>query len=240
MPRDFLSSDSLPLTAFGNSSRRYAYDNKKRQNSMIFHIFLLVAALGLDTFVASAAYGANRVRFTFLQIAAANAICSGCLGIALLFGNLLQQLIPSALVQSISFGSLLLLGLLKLSDSYIRRYLRRHRQVRKNIRFHFLELHFIISIYGDPMEADADRNHALSWKEVVFFSFAMSIDSLIAGTMAAFLDLPVWGTVAASFLMGELFTWLGLALGRSISRRCPKDLSWAGGLLFLLLAFARL
>ena len=48
---------------------------------MFLHIFLLVSALCLDTFVASAAYGANQVRLSWKQILAVNGICSLCLGV---------------------------------------------------------------------------------------------------------------------------------------------------------------
>ncbi|EET60754.1 hypothetical protein BRYFOR_07216 [Marvinbryantia formatexigens DSM 14469] len=67
----------------------------------------------------------------------------------------------------------------------------------------------------------------------------MSADSLIAGTMAAFLKIPVMLTVSAAFLTGEAFSYLGLFMGHKISSHFPKDLSWAGGILFLLLAILK-
>lgn len=203
---------------------------------MIFHIFILVSALCLDTFVASAAYGTNQVTLSGGQIAAINGICSGCLGLSLLFGTFLDSRIPEAFTKEICFFSLLFLGILKLADSGIRQYLRNHRAVHKKIRFSVSQLRFIIDIYGDPLKADRDQNKHLSWKEVIFFSLAMSLDSLIAGTMAAFLKISIPLTVAAAFLMGELFTYLGLFLGHKLSHRCPKDLSWIGGILFMILA----
>ena len=206
---------------------------------MFLHIFLLVSALCLDTFVASAAYGANQVRLSWKQILAVNGICSLCLGISLLFGNLLDRIIPETFTREICFFSLLFLGCLKLTDSSIRQYLRHHKEVRKDIHFTFSQLRFIINIYSDPMEADADQSHCLSWKEAIFFSLAMSIDSLIAGTMAAFLKISVPLTVAATFSMGEAFTYLGLFLGRKISSRCQKDLSFIGGALFIILAILK-
>ena len=56
----------------------------------------------------------------------------------------------------------------------------------------------IVSIYGNPMAADADGS--LSWMEGDrILAFAMSIDSLVAGTMAAFLDIPAGLTLLLSF-----------------------------------------
>lgn len=203
---------------------------------MILNIFLLVSALCLDTFVASAAYGTNQIRLSWNKIAVINGICSLCLGLSLLFGSILDSWIPETFTKEICFFSLLTLGCLKLLDSSIRQYIRRHKSLHKNIHFTFSHLRFIIHIYGDPMEADKDQDQSLAWKEVIFFSLAMSIDSLIAGTMAAFLKISIPLTITMSFLMGEIFTYLGLTLGRKISRRCPRDLSWIGGLLLIILA----
>ena len=136
---------------------------------MFLNIFLLVFALCLDTFVASAAYGTNQVHLSAGQIAVINGICSLCLGVSLMFGTLLDSWIPESFTRGICFISLMLLGFLKLADSSIKRYLRRHRQLNKNIRFSFSQLRFIINIYSDPLEADADESHDLTWKEVIFF-----------------------------------------------------------------------
>ena len=68
----------------------------------------------------------------------------------------------------------------------------------------------IVSIYGNPMAADADGSLSLGWKETVFLAFAMSIDSLVAGTMAAFLDIPAGLTLLLSFLVGMCMMYAGL------------------------------
>lgn len=203
---------------------------------MIFNIFILVFALYLDTLVSSAAYGASQIFLTNKQITVINGISSLCLGASLLFGSYLDSWIPETFTKDICFFSFLFLGCLKLTNSSIRQYLRGHKDVHKNISFTFSSLRFVINIYGDPMEADRDKNHRLSWREVLFFSMAMSIDSLISGTLAAFLKVSIPLTILISFFMGELFTYLGLFLGEKISRRFPQDLSWIGGILFIALA----
>lgn len=126
---------------------------------MILNILILVFALCLDTFAASAAYGANQIYLSHGQIAAINGICSFCLGLSLSFGTLLDSWIPETYTKKICFFSLLFLGCLKLADSSIRQYLRHHQSVHKNIGFTFSQLHFIINIYSDPVEADAEQNH---------------------------------------------------------------------------------
>ena len=80
----------------------------------------------------------------------------------------------------------------------------------------------------------------LSMKEAAFFGLAMSIDSLTAGTFAAFLHLPAGFTLAVCFLFGLAALAGGQCLGRRLASRSRRDFSWAGGLLFLALAFGRL
>lgn len=203
---------------------------------MLLQIFLLVFVLCLDTFVASIAYGTNQVRISHGQIALFNGICCLSLGLSLFLGAFISSRVPDALAKSICFYSLFFLGCFRLADAGIRQYLKRHRTIHKNASFHFSHLRLIIDICSDPMEADADRNFALSWKEVLFFSLAMSVDSLLTGMLAAFLNIPVAATLLCAFLVGEAFTYLGLFCGQKISSRCPKDLSWLGGVLLILLA----
>lgn len=207
---------------------------------MLFHILILVLALCLDTFVASAAYGTNRIYLSHGQIAVFNGICCACLGISLLLGTFLDSWISETFTKGICFFSLFILGCARLFDSALRQYLKHHDFVCKNAFFCISCLRFVISIYSDPIEADADRDKKLSWKEIVYFSFAMSVDSLVTGIMAAFMKISIPITVAASFLVGELFTYFGLYLGHKLSRRLPGNLSWLSGILLILLAFSKL
>ena len=163
---------------------------------------LFCLALCTDTFVAGMAYGADGVDIDGRKMALMSAVSTACLGAALGFGTLLRTLVPEALVRLVAFVSLFLIGCIRLSDSLIKNYINRRCGVRKDIHFSFSRLRFILSIYGNPSEADADRNRVLSMKEAVFFGLAMSIDSLAAGTFAAFLHIPVGFTLAVCFLSG--------------------------------------
>lgn len=205
----------------------------------MLEIFLLVIALCVDTFVASIAYGTDRIQIRFREIALMNAVCSLFLGLALGFGTVLRVLIPETLTKAVCFVSLLVLGMVKLLDYSIKKYINHHCDVHKDIHFSFSRLRFIISIYGDPVCADQDHSKTLSPKEAVFLAMAMSIDSLIAGTLAAFMEVNIWQTMAAAFVIGVAAIYAGQLLGRKIASRCKWDLSWMSGVLFLVLAFTK-
>lgn len=189
--------------------------------------------------MASMAYGANKVHITWEKIVAMNAVCSGCLGIALAAGSILDDLVPETMTRTVCFISLFLLGIVKLLDYFIKKYINRHVSLHKGITFSFSGLRVIVNIYGDPMAADWDHSQSLSWKEVLFLSFAMSIDSLIAGALSAFLEIPVGLTMGTAFIMGILVMAAGLFLGRKLAARCKCDLSWISGVLFMILAVTK-
>ena len=205
----------------------------------MFHILVLVLALCMDTFVASMAYGANKVHITWEKIVVMNAICSGCLGIALAAGSVLDGLVPESMTRMVCFISLFLLGVVKLLDYTIKKYINRHVSLHKGITFSFSGLRIIVNIYGDPMAADWDHSQSLSWKEVLFLSFAMSIDSLIAGALSAFLEIPVGLTMVTALIMGIVMMYAGLFLGKKLASRCKCDLSWISGVLFMILAVTK-
>ena len=205
----------------------------------MFHILVLVLALCMDTFVASMAYGANKVHITWEKIVVMNAICSGCLGIALVAGSVLDGLVPESMTRTVCFISLFLLGVVKLLDYTIKKYINRHVSLHKGITFSFSGLRIIVNICGDPMAADWDHSQSLSWKEVLFLSFAMSIDSLIAGALSAFLEIPVGLTMGTALIMGIVMMYAGLFLGRKLASRCKCDLSWISGVLFMILAVTK-
>ena len=206
----------------------------------MLQILILVLALCMDTFVASIAYGANKVNITWKKVFFMNGICSGCLGAALGLGGFIDNLIPENFTKAVCCTSLLLLGLIKLSDFLIKKYINSHCAVRKDISFSFSGLQVIVSIYGDPMAADWDRSQSLSWKESAFLAFAMSIDSLVAGTLAAFMRVPLGLTVITAFVMGIIVMYAGMYLGKKLAAKCSWDLSWISGCLFIVLALSKI
>ena len=60
---------------------------------------VLVLALCTDAFVASLAYGANRVFVTWGKVLLLNGICSGCLALTLGVGSIIRALAPAELTR---------------------------------------------------------------------------------------------------------------------------------------------
>ena len=200
---------------------------------------VLVLALCTDAFVASLAYGANRVFVTWGKVLLLNGICSGCLALTLGVGSIIRALAPAQLTRIICFVSLFLLGIVKFLDYGMKAYINRHCRLRRNLSFSLSGLKVIISIYADPMAADADGSQSLGWRETIFLALAMSIDSLAAGTMAAFLEIPFAATLILSFAVGVCMMYAGLWIGRKAADRWNCDLSWISGALLMALALMK-
>lgn len=203
-------------------------------------IFILVLALSMDTFVASIAYGADRLHISLSKVIAINGICSSCLGAALILGSLLNGMIPENFAKSTAFFCLFFLGIIKLMDYTIKKYINSHVNVHKDLTLSFSGLSIIINIYGNPLAADWDHSKTLSWKETVMFSFAMSLDSLVAGTLSGFLQISPGITTLISLFVGIGVMYIGLFLGHRLARLKGWDLSWISGILFMFLAFGKL
>lgn len=205
----------------------------------MIEIFLLVIALCVDEMVASMAYGADGIRLRIKDMLLMNFISTVFLGLALCLGNLFVEFINLQSARIVGFVCLLFLGILKLSDYFIKSYINKHTQLWKNFSFSLSGLRFIISIYGNPTVADKDDSHTLSVKETFFLSCAMSIDSLTVGFMASFLGLSIPLSIGMTFFIGFLFVFTGYQLGRKIVTKTKKDLSWLCGVFLILLALSK-
>ena len=201
----------------------------------------LVSALCLDSFAASFAFGAERIRIPPLSVAVISGMCSLVLAVSLFFGAALRPYIPHALSSGISFAILALLGLFRLLDSGIKNLIRKSQSGRAQIKFKFLSFDFILRIYADSTEADCDHSKVLAPLEAAPLSLALSIDGLAAGVGAGIMGLHYLPVILLSFFIGALMVSGGSYLGRHIAARHEElNLSWVSGLVLLGLAFMRL
>jgi len=202
----------------------------------VLESLLLVAALSMDAFVASFAYGSNQIKIPFRSAMRIDLVCSAMLGASLLMGALIGELVPSGLVKGICFSLLFFLGVVKLFDSSIKGYIRRKQPVEKELSFTMLHLNFILTVYADPKEADRDCSRELSPAEATSLAAALSLDGLAVGFGAALTSANCWEILGLSLLWG----YMAVRLGERLAQKTTLDLSWLSGVLLMLLAFLKL
>lgn len=206
----------------------------------LFQSGLLVAALTVDAFFASLAYGADRIKIPPVSALVIDGVCTGILAVSLFAGSLIGPLIPPAWVTGISFGMLFLLGTVKLFDSALKALIQRRQKKRARVCFRLSDLRFILQIYVDSTRADADRSRSLSVPEAVSLAVALSVDGLAAGFGAGLLDQVPWLTLLLSLLITAAAIFGGSILGKKLSEKVRFDFGWCSGILLILLAICKL
>jgi len=204
---------------------------------------LLVSALCLDALVAAFGYGANKIKIPFHSVLIINIICSAFLAASLFAGKAVSGFLSPTACKYICFSLLLLIGLIKLCDSFIKGYIRKKKTVSKSIRFKFFSLKFILNIYADPETADADMSKTLSMGEAAALAVALSIDSLAVGLGIGFEGANHWiyaVMVALSLVTGVAAVIFGCFLGKKIAQKTPLNLSWLSGVILIGLAVSKL
>lgn len=199
---------------------------------------LLVIALSTDAFIASLAYGTNKIKIPWYSAQVIAFICTGILGVSILIGSLLKGYIPNDVLKYISFVILILLGLSKLMDNIVKAIINKRSAFKKEIKFTMFNLNFILNIYANPDEADRDKSKILSLKEAFSLALALSLDSLAAGIGAVMGNLNVIAILILSFILSIFSIKLGVFTGNKISNKIPF-VSWLGGILLLIIAFLR-
>lgn len=177
---------------------------------------LLVVALSLDAFVASFAYGAQRIRIPYSSAAIISVICTAMLAVSLLAGSLLRPFLPQSLTKGLCFAILFLLGLVKLCDSTIKTLIRKHKR------------------------ADRDGSRELSPAEAASLAVALSLDGLAVGFGAALMQVNFLMVMLFSLAVGMLAVRLGGKIGNRAAQKLPFDLSWLSGALLIVLAILKL
>lgn len=203
-------------------------------------IFLLIIALSIDVFLACVACGTEKIKIDNKTALCISGICSGVLFLSLTTGSLLDGVIKENYTGLLCFLGLFLVGVFKLSEYGIKVYIKKHKFLCKRVKITFSQLNFILSIYNNPVMADKDHSSVMSVAEGIFFALAMSMDGLFGGLGAAFLGINVWLTTLLNFIIGFAAVRIGSAAGRNAVRKREMDLSWVGGILFVILAFTKI
>jgi len=206
----------------------------------IFEAIIIAIALSTDAFIASFAYGSNKIKIPFSSMQVISFICTGILGISLLLGTSLKPYLPSELLKIASFIILFILGIVKLLDNLIKSIINKHTIIDKQIKFSVLNLNFILNIYADPKEADLDESKTLSPSEALSLAIALSLDSLAAGFGIAFGNINIFAIIICSLIFSMLSIKSGAFIGNKISDKVPFQLSWLSGILLIFLSFLRL
>lgn len=201
--------------------------------------WLLVTVLSLDTLFACMTYGIKKIKIPFISAAAIAVVGSGCLMISILTRCFADYLLVNStaenLIKYIGFAVLIMMGMVNIFQSLLKRIFQRE----KTIRFNISELNFVLNICIDETKADVDCSKKLSVWEACLLAATLSVDSLLSGFSIQGNISELAGLGLYSLLMGLLAVYGGIFLGKRMSR-CGYNLSWLSGLILILIAFFKI
>jgi len=201
---------------------------------------VLASALSLDALVSGFAYGSNKIKIPFVSVAVISFICSAVLGISLLAGSSVRGYISQSLSVVICFGVLFVLGVVKLLDSITKSIIRKHRNIKRQLRFSLFNFRFILNLYANPEDADADKSKVLSPAEAASIAVAVSLDGAAVGFGAAMGDISGSMVFVFSLITTALAIMLGCFAGNRIAKKSSINLSWLAGSVLIALAFCKI
>lgn len=207
---------------------------------MIVEAVILACILSVDAFIASFAYGSNKIKIPFPTVLVISFVSSGILGIFLFLGESVRPFLPPQFCSILCFTVLFLIGMTKILDHLMKSIIRRLGTLSKNIRFSFFHLRFILSVYADPEVADVDRSKSISPMEACSLAVALSLDGMAAGFGAGVGDVSGSVVFLASFFTNALAVVLGETVGSRVSSRLRFPVSWLSGAVLIGLAVWKL
>lgn len=207
---------------------------------IILEAVILASALSVDAFIASFAYGSNKIKIQFSTALIISFVSSGTLGMFLFLGGIVRPYLPPELCSVLCFAVLFFIGMTKILDNLMKSVIRRMGSLSKNIHFSCFHLSFILSIYADPEAADTDCSNSISPMEACSLAIALSLDGMAAGFGAGLGAVNGLAVFLASFLTNVLAVVLGEAIGNRVSSRLRSQMSWLSGAALIALAAIRL
>ncbi len=203
----------------------------------IIESLMLVFALSIDSLLSGFAYGTSKIKMSTLSIIVITTISTLFLFISMLFGSMFNSYINTTVTRIITFCILFTIGIVKVFDSAFKTYIK--RQLRK-CKFSLLNTNFLLNIYVNTIEADKDLSKELSVKEATYLATALSLDSLIVGFGIGCADIRYIEVLVCSLIVGFLLIIIGEYLGTKVAQSLSINLSWIGGIIFIVLAFLRI
>lgn len=201
---------------------------------------LLVSSVCLDAFVASIAYGTNKIKIPFYSSVVISIIGSIFLGISLFLGNFIKDFLPGNLPILLSFCILMIIGIYRFFEGLFKNYITKKNKLNKPLTFKIFDLNFVLQVYADETKADFDNSKVLTIKESLYLASALSFDSIAVGFGESLGTNDYISSIVLCFIIGVLAVSLGQLLGKKLIEKSNLNLSWLSGIILMILAVKRL
>lgn len=206
----------------------------------MFSSLLLVLSISIDSFVASIAYGTNKIKIPLKSALIIDIVSALVLGISLSIGSFVRNLIPGNIAVFFSFAILFGLGIYRLFECIFKNYILKRSNSQKPLTFKLFDFKFVMEVYADETKADFDNSKSLSASEAFYLSLALSLDSLAVGFGGSLISINPIQVIIIALVAGIIAISLGGLIGKKLIEKSSLNLSWLSGAILILLAFMRI
>ncbi len=197
---------------------------------------LLVSSVCIDAFVASIAYGTNKIKIPITSALIISSVGSIILGISLFAGGFIKDFLPGKLPVILSFSILMIIGIYRLFEGIFKSYIQRKSALDKPLKFKIFDINFVLQVYADETKADFDKSKVLTLKESLYLATALSFDSLAVGFGSSLAGTGYIETICLCFIAGVTLVLLGVFIGKKLLEKSNVNLSWLSGIILMILA----
>lgn len=201
---------------------------------------LLVSSVCIDAFVASIAYGTNKIKIPFYASIVISIIGSIFLGISLFLGSFIKDFLPTNFAVLLSFCILMIIGIYRFFEGIFKNYISKKNKLLKPLKFKIFDLNFVLQVYADETIADFDHSKVLTIKESLYLASALSFDSIAVGFGDSLGNSEYLSSIFLCFIIGVLAVSLGQVIGKKLVEKSNLNLSWLSGIILMVLAVKRL
>lgn len=201
---------------------------------------LLVLVLSLDAFMASIAYGTNKIKMPFKSILIIDMVCAIFLALSIFFGIQIRKILPESIALILGATILILLGIYYLFESIFKSYLENKLKENEKVKIKLFDIWFVIDVYVDETKADFNLSKNLDSKEALYLATALSLDSLAVGFGSSLGNINYLQVIGLSLVIGMFSIWSGLFIGKKIVEKTKINLSWLSGIMLIILGLLKL
>ncbi|HAE92604.1 sporulation membrane protein YtaF [Tissierella praeacuta] len=201
---------------------------------------LLVLVLSLDAFMASIAYGTNKIKMPFKSILIIDMVCAIFLALSIFFGIQIRKILPESIALILGATILILLGIYYLFESIFKSYLENKLKENEKVKIKLFDIWFVIDVYVDETKADFNLSKNLDSKEALYLATALSLDSLAVGFGSSLGNINYLQVIGLSLVIGMFSIWSGLFIGKKIVEKTKINLSWLSGIILIILGLLKL
>lgn len=205
---------------------------------VIIEALLLAFAISIDTLIACFGYGVSKIKIPFFSAIFITLINTLVLGLSILFGFLLKGAISLTFAKWLSFGLLLSVGIFKLFSELLKMWLA--KKVDKPIKVKVFNFHLMLKVITDSTYADLNKDKKLSILEAISVSLVLALDEIGVGLGVGVQSSAPYIILILNFFTCILSVWLGVFIGKKVSKITKINLSWLGGVLLIILAITKI